>query len=321
MNVFIDTNVFLSFFHFSSDDLEELRKLTVLIEENQIRLLLPEQVRDEFWRNRESKIAEAVKILRQQKFSAQFPAICKDYEHYVALRRLFRQYEETHSELLSEITRDEAQLNLKADQVVKEIFRLSDLIVRTEELVRNAEVRLSVGNPPGKRGSLGDAINWLSVIEATAQGEDLHFISDDGDFASATDHDRFDRFLLDEWTDAKASQLFFYKRLSDFFQQHHPDIRLARELQKDLLIGELAESSNFSTTHRLIARLRALGEFSSTQANAIVDAALANLQVRWIIHDNDVFAFLTQLADDHADDLDEDLLSILQAELSGEGEE
>ena len=35
MNLFIDTNVFLSFFHLSNDDLEEIHKLAVLIEKGE----------------------------------------------------------------------------------------------------------------------------------------------------------------------------------------------------------------------------------------------------------------------------------------------
>lgn len=44
MNLFIDTNVFLSFYHLSDDDLEEIRKLSVLLERGNIRLWLPQQV-------------------------------------------------------------------------------------------------------------------------------------------------------------------------------------------------------------------------------------------------------------------------------------
>jgi len=51
MYLFIDTNVFLSFLHYSSDDLEELNKLAVVIRNKKLMLLLPEQVVIEFWRN------------------------------------------------------------------------------------------------------------------------------------------------------------------------------------------------------------------------------------------------------------------------------
>jgi len=44
MLMFIDTNVFLTFYHFSNDDLEELRKLRVLLEREEVVLYLPQQV-------------------------------------------------------------------------------------------------------------------------------------------------------------------------------------------------------------------------------------------------------------------------------------
>ncbi len=62
MNLFIDTNIYLSFYHFTSDDLEELRKLIVAIHEKRIKLYVTSQLRDEFRRNREIKIADALKL-------------------------------------------------------------------------------------------------------------------------------------------------------------------------------------------------------------------------------------------------------------------
>ena len=60
MYLFIDTNVYLSFYHYSKDDLDELHKLSALVERNEIQLLLPQQVIDEFWRNHESKLHDAI---------------------------------------------------------------------------------------------------------------------------------------------------------------------------------------------------------------------------------------------------------------------
>ena len=39
LEVFIDTNVYLTFFSFSQDDLEELRKLRVAIDNRAVRLM------------------------------------------------------------------------------------------------------------------------------------------------------------------------------------------------------------------------------------------------------------------------------------------
>ena len=88
MNLFIDTNVFLSFYHLTSDDLEELNKLSVLLEQGQVSLFIPKQVITEFKRNRENKISAATKRLKDQKLNLQFPQLCKDYEEYTKLREL-----------------------------------------------------------------------------------------------------------------------------------------------------------------------------------------------------------------------------------------
>ena len=64
INLFIDTNIFLSFFHWTSEDLEELKKLIVLMDNDEIRLFLPEQVRNEFARNRGAKIVDAMRKLQ-----------------------------------------------------------------------------------------------------------------------------------------------------------------------------------------------------------------------------------------------------------------
>lgn len=55
INLFVDTNVLLSFYAFTSDDIEQLRKLEGLIENGTLKLYVSRQVVDEFARNRETK--------------------------------------------------------------------------------------------------------------------------------------------------------------------------------------------------------------------------------------------------------------------------
>ena len=79
MNIFIDTNIYLTFYHYSIDDLEELKKLLAALRDPSLTLYLPEQTILEFKRNRESKIADAIKTLSEQKIPDSFPQMCKDY--------------------------------------------------------------------------------------------------------------------------------------------------------------------------------------------------------------------------------------------------
>jgi predicted nucleic acid-binding protein len=61
ITLFIDTNVPLSFYHLTSEDIEELKKLVALVENNEIKLIVTKQVENEFWRNRGAKISDAMK--------------------------------------------------------------------------------------------------------------------------------------------------------------------------------------------------------------------------------------------------------------------
>lgn len=94
MNLYIDTNIYLDFYHFSKGDLDELEKLTKLIKNQEITLYLPQQTKDEFIRNREKTINHAINSLKEQKFKA-YPQIVKDYAEYNKLKEIEQEYKKT----------------------------------------------------------------------------------------------------------------------------------------------------------------------------------------------------------------------------------
>jgi len=294
-HVFIDTNIYLAFYHLTSDELEELEKLRVLLQQKKVVLHVPDQVSMEFRRNRDIKIADALKRFGEQRLALQFPQMCKDYAAYQQLRDLQKEYEKTHAELLATLTDDIHNENLKADATISGLFRLANTIASEPTLLASARLRMERGNPPGKDGSLGDAINWEALLVAVPNNSDLYLVSDDRDYCSALDPERFHPYLDSEWQQGKASSVYFYKKLSAFFKDHFPNIKLARELEKDLLIKELANSSTFAKTHTVIAKLRRCGEFTKAQAAEVASAILGNNQVSWIATDEDVESFITDL--------------------------
>lgn len=306
MNVFIDTNVFLSFYHLTNDDLEELRKLKVLLEKGNVALHLPNQTVDEYRRNRETKIADALKRLKEQKLNLQFPALCKDYGEYGTLRELQKEFEKQHSSLVGKISKDIESNSLKADQVIQELFEKAEAIKTTEKLISKAQLRMSIGNPPGKNGSLGDAINWESLLDNVPNDEDLYLIADDRDYFSVLDESKPKEFLIREWKAKKDANVFFYRRLAPFFKEHYPDIKLASELEKEMAVQQLVGSSAFVTTHSAIAKLAGFENLSQSQVSEIVDAALTNSQVIWILGDQDVFEFMTKFAAEYKEKIEED---------------
>jgi predicted nucleic acid-binding protein len=312
MNLFIDTNVYLSFYHLSSDDLDELKKLVVIVRKGRVRLFMPEQVMMEFRRNRSGKIADALKRLREQRLNLQFPQISRHYDEYEQLRAAQRDYEKHHAALVARVEEDIASRKLKADGVIQQLIDIAHLIPTSTGLIEGARLRMDLGNPPGKKGSLGDAVNWEALLSAVPSGEDLHFVTEDNDYSSPLDPNSFEPFLLEEWHNNKGANLLAYRRLSVFFQQHYPDIDLATETEKDQLVVELAASPRFADTHRIIAALSTYSDFSPYQVEGIVSAALSNNQVYWIIDDPDVSSFVKDVIRGKDDMIDPASLSKLR---------
>ena len=312
MYLFIDTNVFLSFLHYPKDDLEELRKLEVVLRNGRLNLLLPEQVIIEFRRNREGKLADSLKKLRDVRLEAQFPQICKEYPEYKELRDQQCAFEETHTRLVDKIVKDIETSSLQADSLIKSLFGAAHQLAAPPELIARAQLRRDIGNPPGKKGSLGDAINWEILLTGTPEGEDLYLVSSDGDYSSPLNDERFDPFLMEEWEAVKKSQLVYFRRLSSFFHAQFPAIKLAAEAEKDLAIRDLANSNTFVRTHSVISRLRKHTDFTPGQVNDIVSAILVNNQVSWIAGDEDVHSFVLTVLAGREDQINPDNLKELQ---------
>ena len=175
MNLFIDTNVYLSFFHLSSDDLDELKKLALMVHQGRVKLFMPEQVLMEFKRNRSAKIADALKQLREQRLNLQFPQISRHYEEYDSLREAQREYEKHHASLVERVEHDILNRKLKADEVIQELVDIAVVTPTSPALIGDARLRMDLGNPPGKKGSLGDAVNLGGSLVGRSRGRGSPF--------------------------------------------------------------------------------------------------------------------------------------------------
>jgi len=297
MNVFIDANIFLSFYHLTNEDLEELRKALVLHDNKKINIWLPDQVKDEFVRNRHIKIADAVKRFEEEKLNNQIPQMMRGYEEHSKLREATRSYNDAKQKIKEKLLADVESKSLVADQVVESIFSKASKVEISQALFLKAKLRSDRGNPPGKVGSYGDAINWECLLESIPSGQDLYIISEDGDYFSKLFKDKLNEFLSDEWTRIKMSQLFLYKSVSSFLCEHFPSAKLASELEKECAISDLAASSNFASSHSIIAKLERYAEFTKTQVDEVLRAAVSNNQVAWIVRDEDVSKFIARILD------------------------
>ncbi len=201
--------------------------------------------------------------------------------------------------MIDDVEEDISAKELRADVLLKRLFDLATGVERTPQLMDAARERVELGNPPGKRGSIGDAVNWESLLATVPPKASLFLVSDDVDFASPLSRELPSEFLVQEWAQRKESELHFYRTLSKFFENHEQfkDIDLERESEKKRLIQELAKSPNFSMTHALVARLAAYDDFTTEQVVDVVESLRTNRQVRWILGDRDVAEFYRKIAE------------------------
>jgi predicted nucleic acid-binding protein len=304
MQLFIDTNILLSFYALNQEDLAELNKLIEAIEKQQITLLLTDQIIDEFYRNREQRIDGAIKSLRTQTFNPQFPQLCEDYPEIDVLRESLKHYEQAHASLIAKILVDIKTKTLKADRIIQSLFSFGNQLTNSPAILDRARFRMGIGNPPGKNNSLGDAINWECLLAETLDGEDLYFITGDKDYCSALNDDEFSDFLLTEWHHKKQTKIHFYKRLSSFCKEQFPSITLASARDKEFLIRDFVNSQSISATQIAIEKLSYYSEFTAAQVNTIVTAAISNRQVVWSIEDDRVKSFLQSVVNNNKQYLD-----------------
>jgi predicted nucleic acid-binding protein len=308
-HLFIDTNIYLTFYHFSSDDLEELKKLLVAVDNKKIRLYLTQQVISEFRRNRETKIADALKIFNSQKPPDQFPQICKAYEEYEELKKLLKLFSKARAQLLEKLRNDIDSNQCGADKIINGLFDKSIKLEITEDILESAKKRVSLGNPPGSNNSLGDSINWELLLTNFPNDKDLHFITEDTkDFSSKIEKSRISEFLNLEWQENGKSKLFYYTKLSDFLRIEFPNIKLASELEKELAIDSLVNSGSFSSTKSAIKKLVYYLDFSNSEIREIIEASTTNNQIYWIGTDSIVKDFLLNIINNKEDILESKVL-------------
>jgi hypothetical protein len=293
---FIDTNIYLNFYRYSAVDLEELRKLAAAIENQKMKLCLTSQVEQEFRRNREEVIAEALKRFEGETTKLPgFPQLLRNYDECRQLEMLVGKLKvaESHS--------------LHADQVIADLFAKAVRLDVSETLIQKAKDRVDLGNPPGKGRSYGDAINWEAILASDQfrTQDPFILISRDGDFFSDLFPNKLSEFLQAEWTKLGRKPIQTYSTLKAFVDAQFPNIKLSADLEVQLAVDHFCESYNFAMTHEAVAALARFPTFSDEHAAALIDAALTNDQIWKIGQDEDVREFVWKVCQAHPHLFDE----------------
>lgn len=290
--VFLDSNIWLSVYHFTKDDLEQFKKLEEQLDK-EISLIVTKQVVDEVRRNRENKLEDS---LRSFVFpEIKFPAFCKNYDEYDSFHKQYQNLKKEFDNWFKVIKDDISNNNSPADNVIEDLFDSVSIALYDTEIIDKAKVRFDLGNPPGKKKSYGDSINWEILLRLVPKGEDLYFLSNDSDYCSKLDNTKFHPYLLGEWCTKKNSDIFFYKSLYEFLKDHFHEIELKSERIKEELIVGLRNSPNFSTTHSLISQLNEYTDWTDEQISRLCAAGIKNSQVSRILSDTDILHFYHSL--------------------------
>jgi predicted nucleic acid-binding protein len=255
MYVFIDTNIYLNFYHYSQDDLEELKKLHVAITSGPIDLIITDQLKDEFARNRENKIADALRQFNEHKMPRKFPQLFKDYPEYADIRESIKSFDIAADAITKRLNAGIHAKTLLADDEVQFLFEHSVNLETSDEILQKARLRRELRKPPGKVNSIGDAINWEALLSYVPEGENVYLVSGDVDYRSSLNPKQLAEYLREEWEINKKSKIYYFDRLFDFFASQYPDIKLASELERKINVTNLVSSGGFLTTHRSIGRL------------------------------------------------------------------
>lgn len=311
MNVFIDTNIFLNFYHYGKDDLDALDKVFTTHQHGSAKVYLTQQIYNEFMRNREIKLEDALKRFKDKRLP-QLPIFMKQCDEYNKIIDLSKELDKLCKSLSANIDDKIKNNQLLADKLIENIFT-KDVEPITPEYYQRAKMRMDLGNPPGKNGSLGDAINWCILLEKVPSGEDLHLISADGDFYSKLDEIEPNPVLLAEWKHQKSSNLYVYRELSKFLKENFDGVAFSYDKNKYELINSLYKVPNFTATHHIVAELEKFSYFSLSEVENILQAAKENGQFGRIVTDYDVSDFLNRIAVPRMSEIkDEKYLEILQ---------
>jgi predicted nucleic acid-binding protein len=302
IHLFIDTNAFLSFFAYTKDDVEQLKKLASLIKAEQLKLYFTEQVRDEFYRNREKKLSESISHFEKSLISIGIPRFMAEYPQVDDYLRAANEAMKSKDEAVQRAKKEAGQVRLAADVLFREVVAAAHVKKIRQADYEAATRRMRRGNPPGKEGSLGDRINWEMLLRSVPEGNDLHLVSKDGDFVSPLDPTAPNFFLLSEWRKKKQAELFLHGELKPFLTQHFPKIQFAVDVEKRVAIDALKYSGNFANTHAAIAGLTPFVDaLTPDEIDELLEAAKTNSQVRWVSADPDVKAFYEPLLESQRD--------------------
>lgn len=202
--IFVDTNVFLDFYRLPG---ESAKRQLALLEKHKDSLIIGDQVRMEFLKNRQKVIVSSIQQMKAPD-NPKMPQVLAEAKSAKAL-----------SKALDTAKRHSKGVKDRANKILSEPHRYDPVfttfsrifnaktsynLTRTKEVrfeIRElAQKRFLLGYPPRKSSdtSIGDALNWEWVIrcaQSCPEGANILIVSRDGDYGQQLDGTAY----LNDW--------------------------------------------------------------------------------------------------------------------------
>jgi hypothetical protein len=252
--IFIDTNQYRHLFSKNEGFSDEIKALLdKLINQEKVKLLLPQQVKEEVERNRFEKwYVDELKgnTNKIEKLQLNISSLEKTLGGFPAeLEKIKRKLEKEISVLKKEgvsIKKRYRELKSTANQKLKTLFDEAELIGETEEIIQKARLRLDKSNPPNDN-KLGDSLIWESLLyylKNAPKKSTMVFVARD---ISAWGQDGFNPWLERELKQKTGVSISLTSVLSDIDG-------LTREEQKRLREVERQELKNNAISNFINSR-------------------------------------------------------------------
>lgn len=231
-----------------------------LIDDEEIQLILSRNVLDEFYKNRIKKIYATTSSMEKSN-QIPLPTILKQYETECnEFRKAQSELKEKYTTLKNKLIEDVKSEQLSADRIINQIFKKAKIVPVDWGIFDKADKRFMRKLPPRKndnQDSMGDAINWETLKKTISENEDLHIISEDGDYWDSVENqnDIAKYFLAKEWKDEKNGNLYIYASIKAFFDNKFASYDFVVDEEKVRYIYELTRSGSYYYTHQMIQEL------------------------------------------------------------------
>jgi len=238
----IDTNIYLSYFgletiHELSERINALKKLKEIIDEEELILLLPQQIRDEYIRYKGRKIKTTIDQINQIK-KVQLPIEkIGEYKYLLLenkekLKNNIKKINNKLSKLINKYKKEKQKEIVSAEKLIEEIMEKAEpiSIKKDKKIIERAYERYLKGNPPLTKitkikdnkyeDKCGDAIIWELLLEKFMnEKKKITVITDDGGWYDNDDKEKLNSLLLEEWQGQERPKITIRSSLSYFINE------------------------------------------------------------------------------------------------------